>query len=67
MNTIMANACYSDKEMQDQITMAEKLGNLDDIEMDLLNKAWKTRKQLARELIDEFNIFLGGSKSGGKS
>lgn len=59
-NTILANACYSDKEMENQINMAQKMGNLDAEEYDLVCEAWATRKKIARSLIHGLKIYLGG-------
>ena len=51
MNTVLGNACYSDKEKDAQISKAEKIGNLDDEELDLLNVGWDLRTTLARKLM----------------
>lgn len=58
MNTILANGCYSNKEMDNQIDMGNKLGNLDDQEEQTIRKAWAYRNKLARELLNELEAFL---------
>lgn len=67
INTILANACYSDKEMSKQIERAETIGNLDDDELLLINQAWDYRKKLARELLTDLNKFLGDKKRNEKT
>jgi len=51
MNTILGNACYSNKEKDAQISKGEKLGSLDDRELKLLNDGWDLRTKLAQELM----------------
>ena len=53
MNTILGNACYSDKEKDAQIVKGEKIGNLDDRELQLINAGWDLRKQLANNLMTD--------------
>lgn len=58
MNTVLGNACYSDKEKDAQISKAEKVGNLDDEELDLLNVGWDLRTKLARSLMTDLKVLI---------
>jgi len=58
MNTVLGNACYSDKEKEAQINKAEKVGNLDDDELDLLNVGWDLRTKLARKLMMDLKTLI---------
>lgn len=58
MNTILGNACYSDKEKDAQINKGEKLGNLNDKELQLLNKGWDLRKKLANKLMTDLTVLI---------
>lgn len=58
MNTILANGCYSDKEMENQIKMGNTLGKLDTQEETTIRKAWAYRNKLARELLNDLEAFL---------
>jgi hypothetical protein len=57
-NTILANACYHVKEMENQITIAEKVGNLSDDEREVITQAWDYRTVIAKELIIELKDFM---------
>lgn len=56
MNTILGNACYSDKERDAQINKGEKLGNLNDEELQLINNGWNMRTKLAKKLMEDLAI-----------
>lgn len=58
MNTVLGNACYSDKERDAQITKGEKIGNLNDDELALLNEGWNLRTKLARKLMVDLKILI---------
>ena len=58
MNTILGNACYSDKERDAQITKGEKLGSLNDTELKMLNDGWDLRNNLAKKLLIDLRVFL---------
>ena len=57
-NTILANACYHSKEMDDQLMKAEKNGSLSTKEHDAIVKSWDVCNKLAKELIDEMESYL---------
>ena len=52
-NTILANTCYHDKEMENQIKIAEKMGALTDEEYIAVVKSWDLCNRLGKELIKE--------------
>lgn len=58
MNTILGNACYSEKEKEAQINKGEKLGNLDDDELALLDEGWDLRTRLAKTLLTDLRVIL---------
>ena len=58
MNTILGNACYSDKEKDAQINKGEKLGNLNDEELKMLNDGWDLRTRLAKRLMTDLTVLL---------
>lgn len=58
MKTVMGNACYSDKERDAQISKGEKIGNLDDVELKMLNNGWDVRKKLASKLMTDFGLLI---------
>lgn len=60
-NTILANACYHVKEMEAQLSRAEKSKGLTEKEEKIITQAWEYRNVLANELIDELKEFLGGN------
>jgi hypothetical protein len=47
-NTIIANTCYHEKELEKQIERGQNLGNLTTEERDLLTRAWNYRKKKAK-------------------
>lgn len=57
-NTILANACYSEKEETAMINRGEKIGNLNDIEKEMLHKTWSTRRDLANKLLSDLTEVL---------
>jgi len=57
-NTILANGCYHEKEMEVQIATAEKNGNLTNDELEAITLAWELRSKKAKELINELQVFL---------
>ena len=57
-NTILANACYHSKEMDNQIMMADKNGNLTTKEHDAVVKSWAECNRLAKELISELESYI---------
>lgn len=58
MNTILANACYSDKEMRAQIFMAQSKGDLNEQELQLLKKSWEARKHLTQTIMEELKTLI---------
>jgi len=52
-STILANTCYHDKEMENQIKIAEKMGSLTDEEYSAVVKSWELCNKLGKELIKE--------------
>lgn len=58
VNTVMGNACYSDKEREKMIHKGETLGNLNQEEKDLLNIAWDKRNELAKKLMNDLKEIL---------
>ena len=60
LNTILANGCYSIKEMDAQILKAQNKGNLDDEELQIITKLWQLRKDKTRSLIKELDKYIGG-------
>lgn len=67
LNTILANGCYSDKEMESQINTANRTGNLDDEELTAVKNIWRLRKTLTRELIVDVNVYVAGAKNNEKN
>lgn len=67
-NTILANACYHEKEMESQIAVAEKRGRISDDERDVICKAWDYRTEIAKELMIDLENFMKnkGVKEHGK-
>lgn len=57
-NTILANACYHNKEMESQIAMAEKHGQLDANEKQVICDAWNIRNKYARQLLIDLQNFI---------
>lgn len=57
-NTILANACYHTKEMETQLKVAEKSGNMSDEERELICQAWDYRNKIAKDLIVELKSFM---------
>lgn len=57
-NTILANACYHTKEMENQIMMADKNGHLTSKERDAIINSWTVCNRLAQELIEELESYL---------
>lgn len=45
MNTILANNCYSEKEIEKQIEKGQTIGNLNNTELKLLRLSWDYRKK----------------------
>ena len=62
MNTILANACYSDKSMSEQIKKGEMQGDLNTQEHRILTEAWTVRKLLAQNLLTDLEIWLKRQK-----
>lgn len=58
LNTVLGNACYSDKEKSTMIKKGQELGNLDNKELELVNKVWDKRTEMAKTLLDEMVTFL---------
>jgi len=58
INTILANGCYSEKEMELQIKTGTMKGKLTGDELQLLERAWKYRQKLAHQLIIDANKLL---------
>lgn len=61
-NTILANACYHTKEMENQIMMADKMGSLTDEEHDAITLSWTECNRLATELIKDLKEYLKNEK-----
>lgn len=61
-NTILANACYHEKEMESQIAVAEKRGRISDDEREVICNAWDYRCEIAKELIDDLKVFMEKTK-----
>jgi hypothetical protein len=59
-NTILANACYHEKQMEEQFAIAEKKGKMSMEERDLLELAWEYRNKTAKQLIDELKKYMEG-------
>jgi hypothetical protein len=62
-NTIIANACYHNREMESQIAIAEKRGNMTDKERDAVCNSWTYCNNIANELIDDLNNFMKNKKA----
>lgn len=58
MNTILGSACYSNKELENQISKGERLGNLNNDELKMLKDGWHLRQLLAGELMDNLKILI---------
>lgn len=50
-NVILANSCYSEKEMENQIQKAQNLGNLNSKELKLIKSSWALRKKKANNCL----------------
>lgn len=57
MNTIKANAQYSNKGVEYDFHMAE-LHNTDPDEVELIRKCWEMRKKTAKSLMQDWGVFL---------
>jgi len=57
-NTILANGCYHSKEMENQLMMAEKNGNITVEEEEIIKEAWQLRSSLAHELMKELKRYI---------
>ena len=57
-NTILANGCYHTKEMENQIMMAERQGNITSKEKDVITRAWNLRSKLAGDLMKELGAYI---------
>ena len=66
-NTILANACYHTKEMDNQIKMAIQQGDLSKEEENIIRLAWDLRNKLANELMIEYKKYLGGNNGENKT
>jgi hypothetical protein len=51
MNTILANNCYSEKEIEKQIELGQTVGNLNDDELKLLKLSWEFRKKKVKNCL----------------
>lgn len=58
VNTILANACYHSKEMESQLAVAEKRGNLSEDEREIITHAWNYRSVIAQDLIQELKTYM---------
>lgn len=61
-NTIIANACYHTKEMENQLLIAEKTGHMTNEERDIVCKAWEIRNKLALKLMQDLKKYMGDMK-----
>lgn len=61
-NTILANGCYHTKEMDNQISVAEKIGNITEYEKEIIGRAWDMRSRMAHELLKELEGYLDENK-----
>ena len=57
-NTILANACYHEKEMERQIQRGEKMGNLTEDEKTIICLAWDKRTLMANNLMSCLKEYL---------
>jgi len=63
VNTILANACYHSKEMESQLAVAEKRGNLSEDEREIITNAWNYRSVIAQDLIQELKTYMEREKN----
>lgn len=61
-NTIIANACYHTKEMENQLAIAERTGNMTKEEREIICKAWDIRNKLALKLMQDLKKYMGEMK-----
>jgi hypothetical protein len=61
-DTILANACYHDKEMEMQLMVAEKSGNLTEEEKTVICQAWEYRYKTAQGMIKDLMECLNNEK-----
>jgi hypothetical protein len=57
-NTILSNCCYHTKEMETQIMIAEKSGNMTNDEKDLICRAWDYRNRVGKELMTDLKEYM---------
>jgi len=62
-NTILANTCYHDKEMENQINIANKMGNLTTEEHEAVMQSWELCNKLGKELIKELKEYAKQKKN----
>jgi len=58
LNTVLGNACYSEKERDKMIEKGQNLGNLNDKELELINKVWEKRTEMADDIMTELMELL---------